>query len=480
VSSPLLDLEPRSLWQHFDDIRKIPRRSGREGRIRAHMKAFAAAHGLEALEDAVGNVCLKVPATPGHESAPPVVIQGHLDMVCEKNTGTAFDFDTDPIDVVVDGDWVKARGTTLGADNGLGLAAALACVTDESVVHPRLELLFTVDEETGLTGAMRLDASLLTGQRLLNLDSEDDGVLFVGCAGGRGTTLRLPLAREAAPAGTALELFVRGLRGGHSGLDIGENRANALKLVARALEAAASTGVAIASFDGGSAHNAIPREAKAVVVVGDRAAFERAVEGARAAALAEHGAADPEIRYEITAVARPAQVFARAAAETLVRLVLALPYGVLAMSRDLEGLVETSNNVSTLSTAAGEAVLLLSSRSSVASALTSTVGQIRAVGLLAGAQVVEHEGYPGWQPNMASELLGVAREVFTGIWGRPPKVTAIHAGLECGLIGERVPGMDMISFGPQLKAVHSPDERAQISSSARFFEALRELLARLA
>ena len=445
------------------------------------MKDFAAERGLEVREDETGNICIVVPATPGHEDAPTVVIQGHMDMVCEKNSDKEFDFERDPIEVEVESDWVRARGTTLGADNGIGLAAALACVTDESVVHPPLELLFTVDEETGLTGAMGLNPNLITGKKLLNLDSEDDGVLFVGCAGGRNVTLKLPISREDAPQGETVKLSIRGLKGGHSGLDIGANRGNALRLVARALDAIlARTEAGLVSLHGGSAHNAIPREASATVVVADRAAFDEAVEQARLAAVAEYGAVEPEMTYEVSEVERAGRVFTEATRDRLIDILLAVPHGALAMSRDLEGLIETSNNLATVTTGDEAVEVLLSARSSVAAALDSTVGQIAAVGRLAGAEVTEHDGYPGWEPNLDSELLAIVREVFADIWNREPEVTAIHAGLECGLIGEKVPGIDMISFGPELQAVHSPDERAQISSVARFFEALRATLARLA
>jgi dipeptidase D len=470
------------VWRQFDDIRKIPRPSGKEEKIREHMKAFAKARGFEVREDKAGNVCIVVPATPGHEKAPTIVLQGHMDMVCEKNSDKQFDFEKDAIDVRVEGDWVKANGTTLGADNGLGLAAALAAAVDESVVHGPLELLFTVDEETGLTGAMGLETSLVTGRKLLNLDSEDDGVLFVGCAGGQNTALHLPVTLVDALAGrTALRVHVKGLRGGHSGLDIGENRANAIKLLCRTLVlGSAATDVAIGAIEGGSAHNAIPREASAVVLVADRAAFEASAVKALEAAKAEHGPADPDMVIEVAAAAAPAKVLSAETGRKVVDLVLALPHGVLAMSRELKGLVETSNNVATVAIKDGSAVVLCSSRSSVAAALRSTIAQLRAVGGLAGADVQEKPGYPGWQPNMSSDLLALGRSVFSEIWGKEPKVTAIHAGLECGLIGERFPGMDMLSFGPQLKAVHSPDERAQISSTARFWEAVKGMLGKLA
>jgi dipeptidase D len=297
VASPLDALEPRMLWHHFDEIRKIPRPSGKEGRIREFMKAFGKERGCEVLEDSAGNLCIKVPATAGHEGAPTVVLQGHMDMVCEKNSGTEFDFDSDPIEIEIDGDWVTAKGTTLGADNGLGLAAAMSAVTDESVVHGPLELLFTVDEETGLTGAMQLDPSMISGKRLLNLDSEDDGVLFVGCAGGQSAYVTLPLAKEEAPAGEAFCLEVKGLKGGHSGLDIIENRGNAITILARAVEPLVCEGLRLASFIGGSAHNAIPREAKAVLIGSPetKETISKVIEAVRAGAVEEYGRSSPTL-----------------------------------------------------------------------------------------------------------------------------------------------------------------------------------------
>ncbi len=483
MTSPLDALEPRSVWKHFDEIRQIPHGSKNEAKIREHIKKWAAGHGFECREDAAGNLVIPVPATPGHEGAPTVVLQGHLDMVCEKNSDKVFDFDRDPLQVRVDGDWVRADGTTLGADNGLGVAAAMGAAVDKSVVHGPLELLFTVDEETGLTGAMELDAAMLTGRRMLNLDSEDDGVLFVGCAGGMNVRLRAPLDRANAPAGKGIKVHVHGARGGHSGLNIVENRANAIKVLTRILgRAFQDLEVALASIEGGNKHNAIPREATAVCVVpaGSVAPFRTLVETALAAALTEFGGVDPELAVTVEETDVPRRVLSSASRDRLALLLAALPHGVLAMSRDIPGLVETSNNLATVKTEEDAADLLLSCRSSVAAAIDATVQQIRAVGLLAGCLVEPSGGYPGWQPNMDSELLGVGKKVFAGIWGKEPHVTAIHAGLECGLIGHKIPGIDMLSFGPQLHGVHSPDEKAQISSTARFWEALKAMLRELA
>lgn len=483
MASPLENLEPQSVWQHFDGIRRVPRPSKKEEKIREHMKAFAREHSLEVREDAAGNICIVVPATPGHESARTLVFQGHMDMVCEKNSDKEFDFESEPIEVMVEGDWVTANGTTLGADNGLGLAAAMAAATDESVVHGPLELLFTIDEETGLTGAMGLEDSLVTGKLLLNLDSEDDGTLFVGCAGGQNTTVRLPVTTTDAPKLPALKVVVKGCKGGHSGLDIIENRASAIKVLARTLELIRAEGsLTIGEIVGGSAHNAIPREAHAVCLVqaSDVDGFKAAAQRSLEAAKAEYSSVEPGLAIEVSSTDTPTKVFSAESGSKIVDLVLALPHGVQAMSRDIKGLVETSNNLATIKHKDGNIELRCSTRSSVATALRSTVGHIRAISHLAGAEAEEHPGYPGWQPNMSSEMLAVSKGVFADIWGKEPLVTAIHAGLECGLIGEKFPGMDMISFGPELESVHSPDERAQISSMARTWEAVKAILQKLA
>jgi dipeptidase D len=441
-------------------------------------------HGLEVRSDKIGNLVIAVPATPGRESAQVVVLQGHLDMVCEKNKDVEHDFMNEPIRAVVDGDWVSAEGTTLGADNGIGVAAALACATDPDVVHGPLELLFTMDEETGLTGAQRLDGSMLRGRTMLNLDSEEDGVLFAGCAGGADTHLFVtPTLRPATAGTTARAIEVGGLRGGHSGLNIHENRGNALKILARLLDRASDRGATweLAKIEGGSAHNAIPREAHAEIHLSDDDAkkLDDVVASFTEEVRAELKGIDDGVAIGVSAADDGAEVMADADRDRLVALLLSLPHGVLGMSQELPGLVETSNNLATVEIENGRVKIIVSSRSSVGPTQAALLASIRAVGALAGADVETHDGYPGWKPNMASPVLAVLREVYGKLWDGEPEVTAIHAGLECGLLGEKVPGIDMVSFGPQIEGAHSPEERVQISSVAKFWDALKMTLDRL-
>jgi dipeptidase D len=485
VSSPLDNLEPRGVWQHFDAIRRIPRPSKHEERIAEHVMSWAKGRGLDAKRDEVGNIVVKVPATAGHEKAPTVVLQGHLDMVAEKNSDVPFDFMKDAIQPRVVGDYVYATGTTLGADNGVGVATAMAVAEDPSAVHGPLELLFTIDEETGLTGAMGLDPAMLRGQVLLNLDTEEDAALYIGCAGGADITSRFTLSPRPVPDGAVgLKVSVRGLRGGHSGVDIHENRGNALKFLARALNAAREGGVnfAIAAIDGGSKHNAIPREADAVVAVAKTrvGSFRNKVKIISKALKEEFGEIDPNGRIEVTDVSLPAQVWSRADRDRVLNAMLACPHGVLAMSRAVAGLVETSNNLAVMASEGLELQVTTSSRSSVMPSLRATIEQVAAVFRMAGAEVTAHDGYPGWKPNPGSKVLKTALAVFEREFGSRPAVKAIHAGLECGLIGEKFPRMDMISMGPQIESPHSPDERVQISTVARFYTLLKATLAELA
>jgi dipeptidase D len=488
MASPLENLEPRILWQQFDAIRQIPRGSKNEERIAAWVVDFAAKHDLKAERDAAGNVLVRVPATKGHESAPVIVLQGHLDMVCEKNSDVVFDFDKDPIQVRVEGDKLLATGTTLGADNGMGVAAGLAVAIDPDAVHGPLELLFTVDEETGLTGAANLDAKLLTGRTLLNLDTEEDGALYVGCAGGCTTTTAIPLVRaEVRPGTIALRIKVSGLRGGHSGVDIHENRANALKLVTRTVRMMWHAGLPLelVSITGGSKHNAIPREAEVVVRIAkaDLARTEGLVATAAATLKAEFGGIDPDLKLVVEPAGAELDQARPMSADTANRVHRALagcPHGVLAMSRDVPGLVETSNNLAVVETEEDRVVVTTSSRSSVTEALRSTLDQVRAVFRLAGGDPRNSDSYPGWKPNMASPALATTKQVFVELFGKEPAIKAIHAGLECGIIGEKIPGIDMVSFGPQIENPHSPGELCLISTVGRFYSLLKGVLKQLA
>ena len=479
------DLEPAVLWRHFDTILTIPRASKDEARMRGHVVALADRLGLAHHADAVGNLVVRKPATPGHEGAEVTILQSHLDMVQEKNADVEFDFAADAIVPRVEGEYLTAAGTTLGADNGIGVAAMLSVMGETAFPHGPLELLFTIDEETGLTGAARLDGGLVQGRQLINLDSEEDGILYVGCAGGGDTRLTLELGAASAPEdGVALAVALRGLRGGHSGVDIHLQRGNAVKLLGRALWAVSLGGrrLRLARFEGGSAHNAIPREAFATVVVpaDGQSALQAALDREVAAVRDEYGAADPGMRLTVEPVTRPDTVWDGATTERVLRLVNALPHGVEAMNGDIPDLVETSVNLATVTAAGGSLRVALSSRSSIDSALEAMRRRLRAVGELAGASVAEEEAYPGWKPDLESPLLDVVKRAHRRAFDRDPGVKAIHAGLECGILGKKAPGMDMISFGPRIEAPHSPDERVHIASVGRFYQLLETTLTALA
>jgi dipeptidase D len=477
-------LEPRALWRHFDRLLTIPRPSGAEGAARDFVLEIAKRRGATPRVDRAGNVVMTKPASPGSEGAPTVILQSHLDMVQEKRAGSAHDFAHAPLVPRQDGDYLYATDTTLGADNGIGVAAMLAVLEADDLEHPPLELLFTVDEERGLAGASGLDGGLLTGRRLLNLDSEEEGILYIGCSGGGDSVLTLPLRRERVSAGvTALRCVVGGLRGGHSGADIHLQRGNAILLLVRALRAA--QGIAelrIARLVGGGARNAVPRDAEALILIpAARAdAVQRALVEAFDLARQELRASDPDGALEVTPATPPADAWTAELTATTMRLLLALPHGVLAMSLDLPGLVETSSNVAMIGERDDRVVIGTSQRSSVGSALAATRDRVKAIAELAGATVEQPPSYPGWRPNPASPLLALVQQVHRAQTGHPAEVRAIHAGLECGLIGERVPGVDMVSLGPLIEHAHSPDERVHIPSVGRFYDLLCATLKALA
>lgn len=477
-------LEPQALWGHFDQILTIPRGSKEEEQMRQYVIGVAERNGLEYETDAAGNVIVRKPGTAGHEGAPFTILQAHLDMVNEKNSDVDHDFSKDSIKPQRDGEYLKATGTTLGSDNGIGVATMLAILESKELVHGPLELLFTIDEETGLTGAAELSGEMLRGRQLINLDSEEENAIYVGCSGGADSNLTLPLSTAAAPKGAvALRVHMHGMKGGHSGIDIPLQRGNATKLLARALYAVhPGTPFQLADIEGGNKHNAIPREsfATAVLAKSDEAAFKHALEGELSAIQAEFRPAEPGMEFEITGTDVPAEVWDASTTATALQLIGALPHGVLAMSYDIPDLVETSTNLATVAVKDGALAIGLSSRSSVASALTALRQRIRATAQLAGAEVVEGNGYPGWQPNLKSHVLEVLKEVHVRELGVEPEMKAIHAGLECGLIGEKVPGMDMASFGPQIEFPHSPDERVKIDSVERFYRVVTGTLEALA
>ncbi len=481
----LSGLEPKNLWKHFDKIRSIPHCSGQEAKLAEYLLAYAKGKGLEAEKDKAGNVVIRVSATSGHESAPTVVLQGHMDMVGEKNSDVAHDFSKDPIQLEFQGEWLKAKGTTLGSDNGIGLAAALSLIDSKDVVHGPLELLFTVDEEVGLTGAGKLKPGFVKGGMMMNLDSEELGAVYIGCSGGGDTTLKHAIEFLDAPAGTkGFVLKVTGLRGGHSGIDIIEQRGNAIKIMARCLWKASRTQpIHLAGFRGGNKRNAIPREAEADLMILETAVDEiSALVGDEAAKIKDElGGREANLAVRLEPSDRSfSRIMEAQSQKRLLNLLVALPHGVAAMSYDIAGLVETSNNLATIATGGSDMTIGLSTRSSIASALKALRERIRATAELAGAAVEENDPYPGWKPNLDSKLLAVVKAVHLREFGVEPQLKAIHAGLECGIIGEKFPGMDMISIGPWIEHPHSPDERVNIPSVDKFYTLLKAVLAELA
>ena len=482
MSSVFEGLEPKILWQYFNAVTQTPRCSGSEERILAYLDSVAREHGLTTRRDRVGNLVIVVPAARGCESAPTVVLQGHVDMVCEKNREIDHDFDRQGIEVVRDGDWLTARGTTLGGDNGVALAAMLALLDEPPGRHGPLELLFTVDEERGLTGAGGIEPHMLKGRVMLNLDSEEEGFVTVGCAGGGDTVVTLHGRREALPAGwEVVQLSVRGLQGGHSGMEIICNRANALRCLGRALDRLSRelSGLRLHGLEGGSKRNAIPREARATVAL-PAGGYDRSADllrGLTAELRAEFAPSDPDLEVLLErGAAIPPQPFDAATSSRAVTLLLATPTGVLAMNRQIAGLVETSTNLGVVEQQADLLRFISCTRSAVAPALEGVRQTLRALGEALGAQVQQEPAYPGWNPDLGSKLLATFKSVHKEVTGAEPQVMAIHAGLECGILGERFPGMDMISFGPDLKGVHAPGERLSIPSTGRFFRLLKALL----
>ena len=479
--SKIVNLEPRGVWEQFDAITRVPRPSKKEGKIIEYLVAFAEKHGLEYKKDAIGNVVIRKGATPGFENRPTVILQSHMDMVCEKNSDVEFDFETDPIRTRIDGGWVKAEGTTLGADCGIGMAAALAALVDPAIEHGPLEALFTVDEETGLTGAFELGEGMLTGKYLVNLDSEDEGELFIGCAGGIDTVATFRYAMEPAPKNHVFfRVDVSDLLGGHSGDDIDKGRANSNKLVARLLwEGMQSYELRLAYFNGGNLRNAIPREAYAIFGVPARfeSEFRKRYELFAADLEAELKLAEPNFRITLNEMPEVDRVLDARTQSGLVYALVGVPNGVVAMSQAVAGLVETSTNLASVKFGGDDSIVVTSSqRSSVESAKTYVMQMVESVFALAGADVAHSDGYPGWAPDPASLLLERTRASYVRLFGTEPKVRAIHAGLECGLFLEKYPELEMVSFGPTLRGVHSPDERLEIATVPKFWALLVDLL----
>ncbi len=477
------ELEPQELWNHFDHILTIPRASKNEEAAAQYVISVAKRNDLSFKRDPTGNLVVAKPAITGDNSAAITILQSHLDMVTEKNADVQHDFTKDPIRPRQEGEYLYATGTTLGSDNGIGVASLLAVMESRSIQHGPMEFLFTVDEETGLTGAAGLQPDFLKGRRLLNLDSEEEGAVYIGCAGGAGTNLELPLGYlRPIPKSLSLEVQLAGLRGGHSGAEIHLQRGNAIKLLVRMLSnARKSCPFQLAGFQGGNMHNAIPREAFAQVSIGSekRELFEKVLGDQLAATQEEFRSADPDMRLSLKDLSPREQVFDRETSTKVLHLLNALPHGVISMSYDIPDLVETSSNLATAQVDNGSLKVHISNRSSVASALDAIQSRVGAIGELSGARVEELEGYPGWKPNLDSPLLKTVEEVHTRLLGQQPETKAIHAGLECGIIGEHYAGMDMVSIGPLIEFPHSPDERVQISSVGSFFGLLRAILEEL-
>lgn len=478
------DLNPKIVFEIFDEITKVPRPSKKEGKIRQYLLDFAKKHDIAVKTDEVGNVVMTKAATPGHENAPTVILQGHMDMVCESNH-KGFDFENEAIKTIVDGDWVKADGTTLGADNGIGMAASLAAFIDPSYEHGPLEALFTVDEETGMTGANNLGEGMISGSILLNLDSEDDAELFIGCAGGIDTLATFTYNRSFAPTDFLyFRVAVENGLGGHSGGDIHLGRANANKLVARFLfNLMKEYEVSVSEFAGGNLRNAIPRAAHAVfgVHTSHKEKVVTALNVYAATVAKEYEGVEPTLKLSLESVETPDFCMDSQTSRNLVYAIYAAPHGVISMSRDLEGLVETSTNLAAVKMIPDNKVLITTSqRSSVESRKLDIANRVEAVFALAGAEVEHGEGYPGWTPNMKSPIMAIARDAYKELYGVTPAIKAIHAGLECGLFLTKYPHLDMVSFGPTLRDVHSPSERMNIPAVEKFYEQLKLTLSKVA
>lgn len=474
------NLEPKTLWKHFDEIRKIPRCSKHEEKIREYILDFAKKQGLKTRTDKTGNVVILKPAAKGMEKKPTVILQGHMDMVCEKNSDVKLDFSKDPIELKRNGDILTANDTTLGADNGIGIAIALSLLEDKTLKHGPLEALFTVDEETGLTGAFALEPNMLTGKIMINLDSEDFGVVTVGCAGGGGSNIELPVKTQKVNGNMqSMTVKVSGLRGGHSGVDIHEQRANAIKLLSRMLwKAQSNNKFYISEIKGGDKHNAIPREAYAKISF-DKSEKNELVSTLKAEEKNIYGEIkpiDPNFKLEIKDDEKIQTTLTSDSQIKVLDLLHGLPHGVDKMSYDIPNLVETSTNLATISFNENKAMIHLSTRSSIKTSLQDLRDRIHAVAELSGAKVTEEQPYPGWKPNLDSKILKLSKKIFKDMYGSEPKVEAIHAGLECGIIGEKFPGMDMISIGPTIKYPHSPEEQVHISTVDKFYKYAQKIL----
>ncbi len=475
MNKTVTELKPSVVWSHFESLNAVPRPSKREQRVIEFMKAFGEGLGLETIVDQIGNVIIRKPATTGMENRQGVILQGHLDMVHQKNADTEFDFETQGIESYIDDGWLKAKGTTLGADNGMGVASIMAVLSATDIPHGPIEALFTIDEETGMTGASNLQPGNLTGTILLNTDTEDEGELCIGCAGGLDTNIELKYSQVPTGDGEALRISVKGLRGGHSGCEIHLGRGNANKIMNRLLwNTGKQFGLRIESIDGGSLRNAIPRESFATVVVdADKTvSFKQHVSDSVTVIQSELVRTEPGLMVSIEPTQSAGLAMDAESQARLVRAVYAAPCGVIRMSDEMEGLVETSTSLARVHVESGIALVQFLTRSSVETARDDLANMIDATFQLAGAKVEHSGGYPGWKPNADSEILAEMKRIYHELFGVEPRVNAVHAGLECGIIGGVYPGLDMISFGPTIKNPHSPDEKCEIASVEKYWRFL--------
>lgn len=478
--SELLSLKPELVWKYFYEITRVPRPSKKEEKIIAYLENFARSNGFEYKKDEAGNIVIIKPATKGYETRKTVVLQSHMDMVCEKNADKEFDFDTDPIEVYVDGDWIRAKGTTLGGDDGIGMAVQLALLMDKQVEHPRIECLFTVDEETGLTGAFALKPGFVSGKTLINLDSEDWGELFIGCAGGRDTRGWFDIKTEHVPHSLVpKKIEVKGLPGGHSGDDIHKGHGNSIKIITRILwKLSKDYGIRLHKIEGGNLRNAIPREAYAIILFDPDLEKDvlSEIDKFRAEVKNEFSVKAPGLEINISDTGRVNHMLDHYLQLRLLSALYVCPHGEMAWSQTMPGLVETSTNLASVKFIDNIIEIGTSQRSSVESALNNMVNMVQSVFMLAGAKYESGDGYPGWEPKLDSPVLEVTKKSFKNLFGKDPVVRAIHAGLECGIIGKKFEGMDMISIGPDVKGAHSPDERLNITTVGYFWDLVTDIL----
>jgi len=483
MAKKLTDLNPPLLWKHFQEFLKIPHCSGNEKDIGDYIISVAKRLDLDYKKDDVGNIVVSKKASKGSEGSIGVILQGHLDMVCEKNSDVDHDFQKNAIKAEIDGDWVKAKGTTLGADNGIGGSAALAIMENDDIKHPPLEFLFTVEEETGLTGATHIPEDFLKGKRLLNLDSEDEGEFTIGCAGGADSQILVSFGTEKNTSDEILKLKLSGFKGGHSGIDINLGRGNAIKLLSRILwNVSQSISFQLFHLEGGNLRNAIPRESSAVIGIrsNDKDKVKEIIEKKFSEIKNEYKPIEPEAKYSLEEYNDdPGQAITNETKDKIISLIFGIPHGVISMHPEIEGLVETSTNLAVVNTEKNKVQIICSTRSSTASALEATRDCINAIVNMGDAEIVREEGYPGWKPNLESDLLKKLKKVYKDTFNKEPHVAAVHAGLECGIIGEKFPGMDMISFGPTIEHPHSPDERVHIGTVEKFWKFLKNLLEEL-